>query len=123
VGRAEEIPYPNGTFDLVFSNNVPEHLPDPVQAFCEVARVLKPGGPLSFQDTNRFHYVAVIARSTPHWFSSAGKVMTGSWEQTPKRKAHVVKQVLAANVNNGKLKRDPDTKRYGFPDWSQEMFR
>jgi SAM-dependent methyltransferase len=36
--------YPEGSFDLIVSNDVMEHIPDPERAFAECLRVLKPGG-------------------------------------------------------------------------------
>lgn len=36
--------YADGSFDLIVSNDVLEHLPDPVRALHECFRVLKPGG-------------------------------------------------------------------------------
>lgn len=62
------LPYPDGTFDLVVSDNVLEHLEDPVQVFSEVARVLKPGGRFLSKTPNRWHYVAIIASATPDAF-------------------------------------------------------
>jgi SAM-dependent methyltransferase len=41
---ATRLLFPDGTFDLVFSFNVFEHLPDPAETFAEVVRVLRPGG-------------------------------------------------------------------------------
>lgn len=38
------VPYPDHSFDCVFSNCVLEHIPDDVTAIVESARVLKPGG-------------------------------------------------------------------------------
>jgi SAM-dependent methyltransferase len=38
------IPYEDGRFDIVLSNQVFEHVPDMEQALREIARVLKPGG-------------------------------------------------------------------------------
>lgn len=66
LGRAEEIPYPDASFDLVFSANVLEHLTEPERAFREIARVLRPGGRLLVKTPNRWHYVPLIARWTPH---------------------------------------------------------
>jgi SAM-dependent methyltransferase len=68
VGTAEDLPYPDGSFDLVVCNNVLEHLPDPAIAFAEVVRVLRPGGVFLAKTPNRWHYVALLARLTPHRF-------------------------------------------------------
>lgn len=38
------IPFPDGSFDIVFSSNVLEHLPDPVAFQAEILRVLDVGG-------------------------------------------------------------------------------
>lgn len=65
---AVAIPYLDGTFDLVFADNVMEHLADPIAVFTEVARVLKPGGRFLFKTPNRTHYVPLIAGWTPHFF-------------------------------------------------------
>ena len=65
VATAEELPFEDQRFDLVFSDNVLEHLADPLSVFREVHRVLKPGGLLLVKTPNRHHYVATIARWTP----------------------------------------------------------
>ena len=44
VADIRELPFPDGSFDAVYSSAVLEHLPDPVQAFQEIHRVLKPEG-------------------------------------------------------------------------------
>ncbi|HEX6231986.1 MAG TPA: methyltransferase domain-containing protein [Jiangellaceae bacterium] len=41
---AEQLPYDDGTFDIVVGHAVIHHLPDVEQAFGEMLRVLKPGG-------------------------------------------------------------------------------
>jgi SAM-dependent methyltransferase len=46
--RGEKIPFPDGTFDLIFSSTVLEHTSDPQAVLRESFRVLKPGGFMQF---------------------------------------------------------------------------
>lgn len=68
------LPFRDGAFDLVFSKYLLEHLPAPRRAFRELHRVMKPGAHFVFHTPNRFHYVALAARLTPHrfhiWFNA-----------------------------------------------------
>src|SRR5690348_7440469 len=52
VGVIEQIPFPDQTFDVVFSTLMMHHLPTPLkrQGLAEIARVLKPGGRLVIAD-------------------------------------------------------------------------
>lgn len=68
VADGESIPYPDATFDVVFADNVLEHLAEPEKVFGEVARVLKPGGVFLFKTPNKWHYMPLISRMTPHSF-------------------------------------------------------
>jgi SAM-dependent methyltransferase len=68
VGGAERLPFPDASFELVFSDNVFEHVADPEAIFAEVHRVLVPGGVFLMKTPNRWHYVTVLARLTPFWF-------------------------------------------------------
>lgn len=68
VADAETLPYPDAYFDLVFADNVMEHIERPERVFCEIARVLKPEGVLLFKTPNALHYMPMIARTTPHGF-------------------------------------------------------
>jgi len=68
VSDAGRIPYPDETFDVVFADNVMEHLADPSAVLAEVRRALKPGGVFLFKTPNKTHYMPTIARVTPHWF-------------------------------------------------------
>lgn len=53
LGRAEEIPFDDGTFDAVFSNGSLHEWSDPLQAFHEVHRVLKHDGRYAITDLKR----------------------------------------------------------------------
>ena len=48
VADAERLPFPDESFDLVFGHAVLHHIPHLETAFCELARVLAPGGTLVF---------------------------------------------------------------------------
>lgn len=61
-------PIADGTVDACVSDYVIEHLAGTGVHLREVWRVLKPNGVYVFRTPNRFHYVTVAARLTPHWF-------------------------------------------------------
>jgi ubiquinone/menaquinone biosynthesis C-methylase UbiE len=47
---AEELPFPDASFDLVVSRLAPHHFPDLPRAVAEMARLLRPGGRLAVID-------------------------------------------------------------------------
>jgi SAM-dependent methyltransferase len=61
-------PFPDTSFDTCVSNYVMEHIANPATHLREVARVLRPGGTYIFRTPNLYHYVTLVARTTPHWF-------------------------------------------------------
>jgi ubiquinone/menaquinone biosynthesis C-methylase UbiE len=67
VGDAEQLPYPDGLFDLVICNSVFHWFADRQKAMREIARVLRPGG-----------QVALICASQPafnEWFHLIDAIM------------------------------------------------
>ena len=48
VSEAEQLPFADESFDLVFGHAVLHHIPDLERAFAEFRRVLRPGGTLAF---------------------------------------------------------------------------
>ncbi len=60
VGSILDIPFPDQSFDYVLNTEVIEHTTNPYQAFCELTRVLKPGGVLVLTVPNRVWKFSVI---------------------------------------------------------------
>jgi SAM-dependent methyltransferase len=81
LADAVDIPYDDNRFDVVFSNNVMEHIAKPEKLFVEVHRVLKPGGIFLFKTPNKNHYVPLIARLTPYWFHQYFNKLRGRSEE------------------------------------------
>ncbi len=81
VSDAGRVPYPDCSFDLVFTDNVAEHLSDPLAVFGEVHRVLRPGGVFLIKTPNKTHYMPLIARLTPHRFHQFINKLRGRAEQ------------------------------------------
>ncbi|NUB30509.1 methyltransferase domain-containing protein [Azospirillum brasilense] len=74
-GTAPALPAPDGAFDVVLCTEVLEHVPEPVAAVREMARVLAPGGTLlltaplgSGLHQEPYHYYGGF---TPHWYRYA----------------------------------------------------
>lgn len=68
AGDGQRLPFAGDEFDLVFSEYVFEHLPDPEATLAEIDRVLRPGGSFVVLVPNPNHYYARIADLTPFWF-------------------------------------------------------
>ena len=61
VGDAENLPFHDSTFDLVYSWGVIHHTPDTARAASEIVRVLRPGGDLIVMIYHRRSIVALQA--------------------------------------------------------------
>lgn len=53
LADSKQLPYQDGQFDIVISNSIVHHLPDPLPFFLEIKRVLKPNGAIFIRDLLR----------------------------------------------------------------------
>jgi 2-polyprenyl-6-hydroxyphenyl methylase/3-demethylubiquinone-9 3-methyltransferase len=68
VGRGEELPFKDASFDLVYCCDVLEHVPEPGRLVAEAARVLRPGGIYAFDTINRTLRSRLLAiKLTQEW--------------------------------------------------------
>lgn len=81
IGTGEAVPYPDCSFDVVFADNVLEHLCRPQKVFDEIYRVLKRGGVFLAKTPNKFHYMPWISRSTPLSFHKWVNRLRGRHEE------------------------------------------
>ena len=52
VGSAYELPFDDGSFDVVYAHQVLQHLAEPIRALREARRVLRPGGLVAARDSD-----------------------------------------------------------------------
>ena len=71
VLETDRYPFADSCFDACVSNYVLEHIADPGSHLSEINRILRPGGVYLFRTPNRYHYVSLVSRLTPHWFHEA----------------------------------------------------
>jgi ubiquinone/menaquinone biosynthesis C-methylase UbiE len=62
LADGKSLPYPNWGFDMVISNSLVHHLPDPRSFFQQVARLVKPNGAVLIRDLLRPDSLAEIDR-------------------------------------------------------------
>jgi SAM-dependent methyltransferase len=68
VLETERYPFEDASFDACVTNYVLEHVAHPRSHLSEIRRILKPRGVYLFRTPNRYHYVSVVSRLTPHGF-------------------------------------------------------
>ena len=68
VGSAYDLPYADGSFDVVYAHQVMQHLAEPVRALREARRVLRPGGLVAVRDSDYGTMVhAPVDPAIEHW--------------------------------------------------------
>jgi len=97
-GDGENIPFPDDTFDVVYSNGVIHHTPDTAGVVRHMFRILKPGGKaiIMVYAENSWHYwreqVIRLGVENGHLASrSMGWIMSGSVEKSTRGQRPLVK--------------------------------
>jgi SAM-dependent methyltransferase len=62
VADGERLPFPDGSFDLVFAHGVVQYTVDPGRLVNECHRVLRPGGEAIFQVYNRISWLNALSK-------------------------------------------------------------
>jgi len=62
VVDGEQLPYPDGSFDLVFAHGVVQYTGDDARMVAEIHRVLRPGGLAIFQGYNRISWLNLLSK-------------------------------------------------------------
>lgn len=79
LADALHLPYADGSFDVVHAHQVLQHLPDPVRALREMARVCRPGGVLAARDAD---YAAMawypVSKSMELWRETYRAIARGN---------------------------------------------
>jgi ubiquinone/menaquinone biosynthesis C-methylase UbiE len=66
VADAQELPFPDASFDILIANHMLYHVPDRPRAFAEFVRVLAPGGVLHAATNGRRH-LRELQALLPDW--------------------------------------------------------
>jgi ubiquinone/menaquinone biosynthesis C-methylase UbiE len=101
-GDAENLPFADGSFDLVYSHGVLHHTPDTPRTIREVYRVLSPGGRavvmLYYRDSFNYHVnVRIVRRLRAHLLRTEvgiklSRKIFGETEEDLRRHAELIRQ-------------------------------
>ena len=83
-GDAENLPFSDASFDMVYSHGVLHHTPDTPRAFAEIRRVLKPGGRATIMLYHRQSYnylinIMLLRRLGIHLLRLPGAITMAHW--------------------------------------------
>jgi ubiquinone/menaquinone biosynthesis C-methylase UbiE len=65
IGDINNLPFKNGSFNLISANNVVEHIENPNIMLCEIFRIIKQDGIFVFLTTNILNYKIFLAKLLP----------------------------------------------------------
>lgn len=81
--NAAQLPFTDSSFDLVISSWVLEHLPHPALTFCEVARVLRPGGRFVFLTPNKRHPIPQLGQLLARLATVQATIVAKAYQRAP----------------------------------------
>ncbi len=67
LGSVSDIPLEDASADAILCSSVLEHIPDPLRAFSEIKRILRPGGILFFYVPSLYPYHARLGHYGDYW--------------------------------------------------------
>lgn len=102
----EPLPFEDGSFDLVFSDWVLEHIEDPEYFSAEVGRILKPGGWFCARTPYKYAYFALGARLLP----DKAEAKTLSMVQPGRKSMDVFPKYYCSNTRKDISRSFPDSK-------------
>ncbi len=127
------LPFPDASFDVVLSNHVIEHTPDPDTHVREIRRILKPEGVAYLATPNRLWPWEVHARLPMiHYlpwrlFSGIGKALGRLHEPvrllTPRGLRQAACERFSVQVWHHKILSDPGAYALSLPDWLNRLLR
>jgi ubiquinone/menaquinone biosynthesis C-methylase UbiE len=101
-GDAENLPFPDGSFDFVYSHGVLHHTPDTPRTIRDVHRVLSPGGRavimLYYRDSFNYHVnLGIVRRLRAHLLRTElgiklSRAFFGETEQDLRRHAELIRE-------------------------------
>lgn len=101
-GDAENLPFPDGSFDFVYSHGVLHHTPDTARTIRDVHRVLSPGGRavimLYYRDSFNYHVnLGIVRRLRAHLLRTdlgikLSRAFFGETEQDLRRHAELIRK-------------------------------
>jgi ubiquinone/menaquinone biosynthesis C-methylase UbiE len=107
-GDAENLPFADGSFDLVYSHGVLHHTPDTPRTIREVHRVLTPGGRavimLYYRDSFNYHVnLRIVRRLRAHLLRTdlgikLARMIFGETEQELRRHAELIREDRSSYV-------------------------